>query len=69
MSAHENGNETQGGPSIDHLCALANVSRAGFYRFGEFRQPKRAEADLRDKIQAIALDNRFYGVTGLRLRG
>ena len=23
--------------------------------------PKRAEADLRDKIQTIALKNRFYG--------
>jgi len=59
MSAQ--GIETQGGPSIDHLCELAHVSRAGFYRFGEARQPKRAEADLRDKIQAIALENRFYG--------
>ena len=57
----ERAGETQGGPSIDHLCALANVSRAGFYRFGEFRQPQRAEADLRDKIQTIALKNRFYG--------
>ena len=56
-----NAPETQGGPSIDHLCALATVSRAGFYRFGEFREPKRAEADLRDKIQTIALKNRFYG--------
>ena len=27
MSAQENSDETQGGPSIDHLCALANVSR------------------------------------------
>ena len=53
--------ETQGGPSIDHLCALAKVSRAGFYRFGEVRRPERAEADLRDKIQTIALKNRFYG--------
>jgi len=61
MSAQENGNETQGAPSIDHLCRLGGVSRAGFYRFGEFREPKRAEADLRDKIQAIALRNRFYG--------
>lgn len=59
MSAQ--GIETQGGPNIDRLCELAHVSRAGFYRFGEARQPKRAEADLRDKIQAIALDNRFYG--------
>ncbi len=53
--------ETQGGPSIEHLCALGGVSRAGFYRFGEIRAPRRAEADLRDKIQAIALENRFYG--------
>ncbi len=37
------------------------MSRAGFYRFGEVRAPKRAEADLRDKIQTIALKNRFYG--------
>ena len=51
----------EGGPSIEHLCALGGVSRAGFYRFGEIRAPRRAEADLRDKIQAIALENRFYG--------
>lgn len=56
-----NASETQGGPSIEHLCALAKVSRAGFYRFGEVREPERSEADLRDKIQSIALRNRFYG--------
>ena len=53
--------ETQGGPTIEHLCQLGRVSRASFYRFGEARAPKRAEADLRDKIQKIALKNRFYG--------
>jgi putative transposase len=53
--------ETQGSPSIGHLCALAHVSRAGFYRFGEIREPERAEADLRDKIHTVALSNRFYG--------
>ena len=53
--------ETQGAPSIEHLCLLGSVSRAGFYRFGEVRAPQRAEADLRDKIQTIALKNRFYG--------
>ena len=53
--------ETQGAPSIEHLCQLGGVSRAGFYRFGEVRAPKRTEADLRDKIQTIALENRFYG--------
>lgn len=53
--------ETRGGPSIEHLCALGRVSRAGFYRFGQARAPREAEAGLRDKIQAIALENRFYG--------
>jgi putative transposase len=56
-----NAQETQGSPSIEHLCHLGGVSRAGFYRFGEVRAPKRTEADLRDKIQKIALENRFYG--------
>ena len=56
-----NARETQGAPSVEHLCVLGGVSRAGFYRFGEVRAPKRAEADLRDKIQTIALENRFYG--------
>ena len=56
-----NARETQGAPSIEHLCQLGGVSRAGFYRFGEVRAPKRTEADLRDKIQSIALENRFYG--------
>jgi transposase InsO family protein len=59
-------NETQGLPSIEHLCQLGRVSRAGFYRFGEVRAPKRTEADLRDKIQTIALENRFYGYRRVR---
>ncbi len=56
-----NAQETQGAPSIEHLCQLGRVSRAGFYRFGEVREPQRTEADLRDKTQTIALENRFYG--------
>jgi len=53
--------ETQGDFSIQHLCGLGGVSRAGFYRHGEVHAPERTEADLRDKIQKIALENRFYG--------
>ena len=53
--------ETQGDFSIQHLCGLGGVSRAGFYRHGEVHVPERTEADLRDKIQKIALENRFYG--------
>ena len=61
MNALETAMRRKADPSIDHLCALAKVSRAGFYRFGEFRQPERSEADLHDKIQTVALKNRFYG--------
>ena len=53
--------ETQGDFSIQHLCGLGGVSRAGFYRHGKVGAPERTEADLRDKIQKIALENRFYG--------
>jgi hypothetical protein len=42
--------ETQGAPSIEHLCLLGGVSRAGFYRFGDVREPKRTKMDLPDKI-------------------
>ncbi len=53
--------ETKVALLVEHLCQIGCVSRAGFYRFGEARAPKRTEADLRDKIQKIALENRFYG--------
>jgi putative transposase len=53
--------ETQGDFSIQHLCGLGGVSRAGFYRHSEVHTPERTETDLRDKIQKIALENRFYG--------
>jgi len=56
--------ETQGGPSIEHLCQLGNVSRAGFYRFGEVCAPHRTEADLRDKIQTIALETASTAIGG-----
>jgi putative transposase len=37
------------------------VSRAGYYRHFGPHPPKRDDADLRDLIQRIALDNRHYG--------
>jgi len=55
MSAQENGNERKAPRST--ICAAGESVPRGFYRFGEFRQPKRAEADLHDKIQTIALKN------------
>ena len=44
-----------------HACQVAGVSRAGFYRHYEEHAPRQAEVALRDLIQRIALENRFYG--------
>jgi putative transposase len=59
------GEETQGGPqgaaTIQRLCRLAGVSRAGYYRHFEASAPARADADLRDAIQRISLAHRQYG--------
>jgi putative transposase len=60
------GLETQGcpvsvRPDVAHLCHLARVSRAGFYRHLEASAPKRADTALRDAIQKLALAHRHYG--------
>jgi len=47
--------------NIARLCGLGGVSRAGYYRHFGPHPPKREDADLRDLIQRIALENRFYG--------
>ncbi len=51
----------QGQASIERMCELGKVSRAGFYRDWQERQPKEAEVDLRDVIQKAALARRIYG--------
>jgi putative transposase len=51
----------QGAPTIDYLCQLGRLSRAGYYRHLEEKQPARADADLRDAIQRIALEHKHYG--------
>jgi len=55
--------ETQGDPhtTIQRLCQLGGVSRAGYYRHFEAHAPARADADLRDAIQRISLAHRHYG--------
>jgi len=47
--------------SIEEACRAARVSRAGFYRFFDEQAPRQAETELRDRIQRVALENRFYG--------
>jgi putative transposase len=58
---------------LQRLCALATVSRAGFYRWRHMPAAQDADIDLRDQIQRIALEWPCYGwrrVTAeLRRRG
>jgi transposase InsO family protein len=51
----------QGEGRIERLCALANVSRASFYRSWSQAQPDEEEMALRDAIQRLALAHRHYG--------
>jgi putative transposase len=64
----------QGNLSIERMCQLAQVSRAGFYRFLQSHAPVEEDMTMRSTIQEIALEHRQrYGyrrVTGeLRRRG
>jgi transposase InsO family protein len=49
------------GLQADHACEIAHVSRAGFYRHYAQHEPLQADVELRDLIQRIVLENRFYG--------
>lgn len=51
----------QGGLSVERMCELSGVSRAGFYRHWEESAPKQADTALRDAIQQVVVKNRFYG--------
>ena len=64
----------QGSLSIERMCQLAQVSRAGFYRSLQESQPVKEEMEVRSTIQQIVLEHRRrYGyrrVTAeLRRRG
>jgi putative transposase len=47
--------------TLEWLCALGHVSRAGFYRWREAVPATDADLDLRDEIQRIALEFPCYG--------
>src|SRR5262249_1982055 len=64
----------QGSLSIERMCQLAPVSRAGFYRSLQEQQPEDEAMEVRAAIQQIALEHRRrYGyrrlTAGLRRRG
>ena len=47
--------------SLERLCRLAVVSRAGFYRWQNAVEAVDPDLDLRDEIQRIALEFPYYG--------
>jgi putative transposase len=49
------------GFSVTEACRAIGLSRAGFYRDHQEHQPRQADVELRDAIQKIAIENRFYG--------
>ena len=51
----------QGDPTIERMCVLAGVSRAGYYRHWRASAPRQEETTVRDAIQRLALANRHYG--------
>jgi transposase InsO family protein len=64
----------QGSLSIERMCGLARVSRAGFYRSLQERMPVEEDMEVRSAIQTIALEHRRrYGyrriTAELRRRG
>ena len=48
----------QGNLSIERMCELAKVSRAGFYRSLQEQRPQEEDTEVRSAIQAIALGHR-----------
>jgi transposase InsO family protein len=51
----------QGELSVERMCTLAGVSRAGYYRQWQASAPREEENGLRDTIQRVALAHRHYG--------
>ena len=61
----------QGRLTIERLCALAHVSRAGYYRHWQASAPRQEQTAVRDAIQRIALEHcvhRGYRYIGHELR-
>jgi hypothetical protein len=49
---------TQCSLGIEPMCRLAQVSRAGYYRFLEQRHPGEEDMEVRSTIQQFVLEHR-----------
>ena len=48
----------QGRLSVERMCRLAPVSRAGFYRSWQERMPEEEDMEVRSAVQEVALEHR-----------
>lgn len=51
----------QGALGVERMCALAEVSRATYYRAWQARAPGQEETALRDALQRLSVAHRHYG--------
>ena len=51
----------QGELTVERMCVLAGVSRAGYYRHLRVSLPRQEETVVRDAIQRVSLANQRYG--------
>ncbi len=47
--------------TVEGMCRETGVSRAGFYRHWQQREPSAEETELRERLQQLALAQRSYG--------
>jgi putative transposase len=51
----------QGELTVERVCVLAGVNRAGYYRHWAASAPRQEETAVRDAVQRVALKYRHYG--------
>ena len=51
----------QGEPTIARMCALAGISRAGYYRNWAASAPRQEDTAVRDMVPRVALAEKHYG--------
>jgi putative transposase len=51
----------QGDLTVERMCRLAGVGRAGYYRHWQASTPRQEETAVRDAVQRVALAHRHYG--------
>jgi len=51
----------QGELTVERMCVLAGLNRAGYYRHWKASAPRQEETAVHDAVQRVALANRRYG--------